>query len=234
MTQTAAAPGWYQDPFAPTAVRWWDGAAWTEHTQPHPQAPPPSTPPAPPAAPAAPQQAGPEALLAAPLLTFSRTGEVLDAGGTPCGSVVETGQSGPRKALRFLGGKDRHPARQFELRDATGMPLLLVGQGGKTNPGATTVSRPDGRPLGELLPSAAPGHPEFELLADGLPAGRLRADAPPVLILTDTTGTEVGRITADGPDGSRYETRFPLAEPLRSLALAAALTADTLLGPHPQ
>jgi hypothetical protein len=27
-------PGWYQDPRFPGLMRWWDGQAWTEHTQP--------------------------------------------------------------------------------------------------------------------------------------------------------------------------------------------------------
>lgn len=26
-------PGWYSDPFDPQSVRWWNGAAWTEHQQ---------------------------------------------------------------------------------------------------------------------------------------------------------------------------------------------------------
>lgn len=28
------APGWFPDPSAPSAMRWWDGNAWTEHTTP--------------------------------------------------------------------------------------------------------------------------------------------------------------------------------------------------------
>ncbi|MFE1578023.1 DUF2510 domain-containing protein [Streptomyces fradiae] len=50
-------PGWYPDPSAPAAERWWDGTAWTGHTRPaggaaQPPAavvPPPATPAAPPA-----------------------------------------------------------------------------------------------------------------------------------------------------------------------------------------
>lgn len=29
-------PGWYQDPFAPALLRWWDGLRWTEHLAGHP------------------------------------------------------------------------------------------------------------------------------------------------------------------------------------------------------
>ncbi|WP_144016076.1 DUF2510 domain-containing protein [Demequina sp. NBRC 110052] len=31
-TQGAPAAGWYQDPHDATGLRWWDGAAWSEHT----------------------------------------------------------------------------------------------------------------------------------------------------------------------------------------------------------
>ncbi len=30
----STAPGWYADPSNPAQVRWWDGVAWSPHTQP--------------------------------------------------------------------------------------------------------------------------------------------------------------------------------------------------------
>jgi hypothetical protein len=47
----AAAPGWYADPHDPQQLRWWSGAAWTEHVSPK------STPAVPEATPAAAQPA---------------------------------------------------------------------------------------------------------------------------------------------------------------------------------
>lgn len=32
----APAPGWYADPADPSCVRWWDGTAWSNHSQPRP------------------------------------------------------------------------------------------------------------------------------------------------------------------------------------------------------
>lgn len=37
-------PGWYADPGGSRALRWWDGTAWTPHTQPQPDLQPPTGP----------------------------------------------------------------------------------------------------------------------------------------------------------------------------------------------
>ncbi len=39
MTTGSTAAGWYTDPTDPRLIRWWDGSAWTDHTQPNPSAP---------------------------------------------------------------------------------------------------------------------------------------------------------------------------------------------------
>lgn len=39
---TAPSPGWYADQASPQLLRWWDGTAWTQHTQPNPQQPQPA------------------------------------------------------------------------------------------------------------------------------------------------------------------------------------------------
>jgi hypothetical protein len=33
ITNTAVAPGWYNDPMNPAQVRWWSGQDWTHHVQ---------------------------------------------------------------------------------------------------------------------------------------------------------------------------------------------------------
>jgi len=45
MSATTAPPGWHPDPSNPTgAFRWWDGVAWTTHTQQAPAAAPAAAP----------------------------------------------------------------------------------------------------------------------------------------------------------------------------------------------
>lgn len=59
MTTGSTAAGWYTDAADPRLIRWWDGAAWTEHTQPNPEAAPAPIPVAPPPFAAAPIVAPP-------------------------------------------------------------------------------------------------------------------------------------------------------------------------------
>ncbi|WP_441249042.1 phospholipid scramblase-related protein [Kitasatospora sp. McL0602] len=260
MTQTAA-PGWYQDPFGHPAVRWWDGAAWTEHTRQPPTAPPPPHAPAPMPAPApapipaqahGPSTHGPEALLGAQALVvdqnfkwvdISTSYNILDRHGATVGSVAETGQNGARKALRLMSNMDKYLSRQFEIRDAAGVPFLVLSRGTKVVRAKVAVNRPDGTPVGEIVQQQVVGHISFDLLAGGQPVGHLRADGwyAFTFTVTDHNGTEVGRIARDGlgltlsvlggTDHYYVEFLHPLPEPLRSLAVAAALTANTLLNP---
>ncbi|GAA2661101.1 DUF2510 domain-containing protein [Streptomyces lunalinharesii] len=308
MTEHPAVPqGWYQDPSGAAALRWWDGARWTEHTQaappqaPVPQQPyppqaaqppvqqqpyPPQQPypqqpypqqqyagqapapqlPYPPQAqyPQQPQQpqaplqqqfplggGGPEALLSADVLAInqdfkwvdiSTSYSVLDRKGIEAGSVAETGQNAARKVMRFVSTMDRYLSRKFEIRDAAGVPFLELSRGTKVLKAKVQVARPDGTPVGEILQDRVVTFGSFDLVVGGATIGHIQASWSAFhFTFTDHTGTEVARIgrslldrvldVAFGADYYYYEVLSPMAEPLRSMALAAALTMDTLLKP---
>ncbi|MGG2463094.1 hypothetical protein ACO0M4_25340 [Streptomyces sp. RGM 3693] len=82
----------------------------------------------------------------------------------------------------------------------------------------------------------------FDLIANGATVGHIQASWSAFnFTITDHTGVEVARIgrslldrvlgVAFGADYYYYEVLRPMAEPLRSISLAAALTMDTLLKP---
>lgn len=296
MTDHPAVPqGWYQDPSGAAALRWWDGARWTEHTQAAPpqvpapapqqyapQAPqppvqqqpyPPQQPyaqqqyarqapapqqPYPPQVPQAPAQqqfppggGGPEGLLSADVLAvnqdfkwvdISTSYSVLDRKGIEVGSVAETGQNAARKVMRFVSTMDRYLSRKFEIRDAAGVPFLELSRGTKVLKAKVQVARPDGTPVGEILQDRVVTFGSFDLVVGGATIGHIQASWSAFnFTFTDHTGTEVARIgrslldrvldVAFGADYYYYEVLRPMAEPLRSLSLAAALTMDTLLKP---
>lgn len=68
---SSAAAGWYTDAENAALIRWWDGVAWTEHTQPNPAAAAPVAPVAAPTAPVPPPFAAPAAETVSPPVAAS-------------------------------------------------------------------------------------------------------------------------------------------------------------------
>lgn len=115
MTGISPQPGWYADPAGTPGQRWWDGQQWTQHTQ-----PPPQVQVSDPArvqrqvqeqARVAPTQQGGGTMFTKPVLVVNQKAKLIeltneyavyDRDGNQLGSVVQIGQSGGRKAARFL------------------------------------------------------------------------------------------------------------------------------------
>ncbi|MCZ0973539.1 phospholipid scramblase-related protein [Streptomyces albulus] len=173
---------------------------------------------------------------------ISTSYSVLDRKGIEVGSVAETGQNAARKVMRFVSTMDRYLSRKFEIRDAAGVPFLELSRGTKVLKAKVQVARPDGTPVGEILQDRVVTFGSFDLVVGGATIGHIQASWSAFnFTFTDHTGTEVARIgrslldrvldVAFGADYYYYEVLRPMAEPLRSMSLAAALTMDTLLKP---
>ncbi len=248
MTQPPPPPGWYPDPAGSGGTRWWNGVGWSETVQPAaaPSPPPVTALPPPPNQPSGP--AGPGLYDQPVLLVNQRTKlieltneyAVLDGDGQQIGAVVQVGQSGLRKAVRFLSDMDQFLTHRLEVRDARG-PVLVLTRPAKVLKSRVLVARPDGTPVGEIVQANVFGRIRFDFVVAGQVVGAIQAEnwrAWDFAIL-DAAGAEVARITKNWEGlartlfttADRYVVRihYRLPEPLASLVLASALTVDTAL-----
>jgi uncharacterized protein YxjI len=241
VTQPPPPPGWYLDPAGGGGTRWWDGQGWTEHLQ---QATPPPPPP-----PAQPGYGPGPSLYEQPVLLVNQktklielTNEyaVLDGEGRQIGAVVQVGQSGLKKAARFVSNLDQFLTHHLEVRDARG-PVLLLTRPAKFVRSRVVVQRPDGAPIGEIVQANVFGRIRFDLVADGTVVGAIQAENWRAwdFAITDAAGVEVARIRKkwEGLARTLFTTadryvvlvHFRLPEPLASMVIASALTVDTAL-----
>ncbi|NKI43751.1 phospholipid scramblase-related protein [Streptomyces physcomitrii] len=264
MTTHANTPaGWYPDPHGATGLlRWWDGSTWTEHTSgqggntPGQQVPQQTADPARvqrqvrQQAGLAPGGKGGGTLFTEPVLVVNQKAKlieltneygVFDQNGGSLGSVVQVGQSGLKKALRFVASIDQYLTHRLEIRDPHGQVQLVLTRPAKFLKSRVLVECPDGQPVGEIVQQNVFGKINFAIMADGRQVGAIKAENWRAwnFAIVDHTDTEVARITKtwEGLAKTMFTTadnyvlqiHQQLPEPLRSLVVATALTVDTAL-----
>jgi uncharacterized protein YxjI len=240
VTQPLPPPGWYPDPAGSGGTRWWNGVGWTDTVQAAATTPSP---------PGYTGQALGSSLYDQPVLLVNQktklielTNEyaVLDGDGRQIGAVVQVGQSGLKKAVRFFSRLDQFFTHRLEMRDTRG-PVLVLTRPAKVLKSRVLVSRPDGTPVGEIVQANVFGRIRFDFVVAGRPAGAIQAENWRAwdFAITDGAGTEIARITKSWEGlartlfttADRYVVRIHVRvpEPLVSLVLASALTVDTAL-----
>ncbi|WP_405621956.1 phospholipid scramblase-related protein [Streptomyces sp. NBC_00076] len=206
-TQSNTPAGWYPDPHgAAQTLRYWDGAQWTQHTNPDQQQAAQGRP-VQQAAPQMPQQqAGPDprvqrqvqqqagvaasgpgggTLFSEPVLVVNQKAKlieltneytVMDQNGNQLGSVVQVGQSALKKILRFVASIDQFMTHKLEIRDTYGQPVLLLTRPRKFLKSRVVVQRPDGSPVGEIVQQNMIGKINFALNVNGQQVGAIKAE----------------------------------------------------------
>ncbi|KPH98987.1 Scramblase family protein [Actinobacteria bacterium OK074] len=177
----------------------------------------------------------------AKLIELTNEYKVMDQNGTLIGTVTEVGQSGLKKALRFVSSLDQYMTHKLEIRDAHGQPQLLLTRPAKFIKSRVVVERPDGQPVGEIVQQNMIGKINFAMMVNGRQVGAIKAENWRAwnFSIVDHTENEVARITKtwEGLAKTMFTTadnyvlqiHYQLPEPLRSLVVATALTVDTAL-----
>ncbi|WP_409182648.1 hypothetical protein F9C11_40715 [Amycolatopsis sp. VS8301801F10] len=162
---------------------------------------------------------------------------VFDRHGLRIGGVAVTTPSFLRKVIQRLRKSDQYVSRKFEVRDASQSTVLKVAKPSKDPLARFVVTRADGTPIGEIIPTDA-GRVRFALRTEGktiatvVASGRQRRE----ITVEDAAGTEVARVGQPSPElspvsGDSYLVEIPLQvpEPLASMLVATTLTIDIAL-----
>jgi len=247
-------PGWYADPSGAAAQRWWNGNQWTDHTQ----QPPPVQVSDPgrvqrqvqEQAHVAPTHQGGGTLFTEPVLVVNQKAKLIeltneyavyDGGGRQLGSVVQVGQSGLKKAMRFISSVDQFLTHRLEVRDTAGYAQLVLTRPAKFIKSTVTVARPDGQEIGRIAQQNAFGKIRFDFETSYGVVGSIRAENWRAwnFAILDQGGAEVARITKTWEglvktvfttaDNYVVQIHRPLDDPLLSMVVASALSVDTAL-----
>jgi uncharacterized protein YxjI len=174
------------------------------------------------------------------LIELTNEYAVFDGQGRQIGAVVEVGQSGVKKALRFVSNLDQFLTHRLEVRDGSGV-VLVLNRPAKLVKSRVQVTRADGTPVGEIVQANVFGKIRFDLVAGGGLVGAIQAENWRAwnFAITDAAGTEVARITKtwEGLAKTLFTTadnyvvhvHYRLPDPLASMVIASALTVDTAL-----
>lgn len=167
--------------------------------------------------------------------------KVYDQAGLQIGSVCQVGQSKLKKVARALLNIDQFLTHRYEIRDASGTAVLTLTRPAKLMKSKFSIDRPDGSNVGMVVQDNVFGKIHFSLEAGGQKIGAINAENWRAwnFNVQDASGTEVARIskTWEGLAKTMFTTadnyvlqiHAPLADPLCSLVVAAALCVDTAL-----
>jgi uncharacterized protein YxjI len=175
------------------------------------------------------------------LIELTNEYAVFDQHGKQIGSVVEVGQSGLKKAVRFLSSYDQFFTHRLEVRDASGQAMLQLTRPAKVFKSKVQVAYGNGAPIGEIVQENVFGKIRFVLMVNGQRIGSINAENWRAwnFSIQDGGGTEIARITKtwEGLARTMFTTadnyvvqiHHRLQDPLRAMVVASAVTVDTAL-----
>ncbi len=215
---------WYPDPMGRFELRYWDGAAWTEHVSTSGQQ---QTDPLEGSRPtqttaekvrhqiagAGGQVAGTNdpalgggTLFTEPILVVNQKVKLIELtnqyavfnqAGQQVGSVTQVGQTTAKKVLRAVTSLDQFMTHRLEVRDANGAVQLLLTRPRKVFKSTVLVETPAGQEIGRIVQENMIGKIHFGLEANGQMLGAIKAENWRAwnFRIEDAAGQEIARIT---------------------------------------
>ncbi len=177
----------------------------------------------------------------AKLIEVNNEYAIYDQHGDQIGAVRQVGQSKAKKVVRVLTSFDQFMTHKLQVVDADGTVVLAVTRPAKVVRSRVLIHDGAGNEVGEVVQENVFGKIRFSLTAGGERVGSIGAENWRAwnFTIADADGSEVARITKTweglaktlftSADNYVLQIHRPLAEPLRSLVVAAALTVDTAL-----
>jgi len=166
---------------------------------------------------------------------------IYDQNGDQLGAIRQVGQSGLKKALRFIGDVDQFLTHKFQIVDMSGNVQLAITRPAKLVKSRVEISDGAGHRVGTIVQKNVFGKISFGLEAGGTEVGAIKAENWRAwnFSIQDGSGDEVARITKtwEGLAKTMFTTadnyvlqiHRKLDEPLRSMVIASALSVDTAL-----
>ena len=229
---------WYPDPNGRAELRYWDGAAWTEHVC---TAGAQSTDPV---------GGGAWTILTEPVLVVNQKAKLIELNnqynvfgqdGQRLAVVNQVGQSSVKKAMRLVSSLDQFMTHKLEITKNSGQVLLQLTRPRKVMKSTVIVGDATGNEIGKIVQQKVIGKINFGIEANGQTLGSIKGENWRAwnFRIEDAQGTEVARIskTFEGFAKTMFTTadnyvvqihqRMP--EPLNTLVVASALSIDTAL-----
>ena len=266
--QQTGPAGWFADPLGRHQMRYFDGTQWTEHVSsngrtmidpPVGQGQVPTVERAPEKVQHDVQRAGKAGVAAfagggsiftesilvvnqkAKLIEINNEYAIYDQNAQQLAAVREVGQSGLKKAARFLTSLDQYMTHQLQVVDMNGNVMLALTRPAKFVKSRIIVQDPGGTEIGQIVQQNAVGKIHFALESGGRTYGMIHGENWRAwnFGIEDHTGTEVARITKtwEGLAKTAFTTadnyvvqiHRQLEDPLRLLVVASAVSIDTAL-----
>jgi len=177
----------------------------------------------------------------AKLIEINNEYAIFDRDGQQLGSVRQVGQSKLKKVARALTSVDQFMTHHLQVVDSGNNVVLKLTRPAKFVKSKVVVEDGVGSAVGEIVQKNALGKIKFGLMVQGQEIGSINAENWRAwnFNIQDASGTEIARITKtfEGllktafttADNYVVQVHNPLADPLRQLVVAAALSVDTAL-----